>query len=270
MTYINMLKYLLIGVLCFTAACTNVNKWGSVKTPTQNAPEAYGTYTAGCMDGAVALPEKGIGYEVVNGARNRFYGQPSLIGFLQEYAAKNYEQNKSTLYISDIAQPRGGPILHGHGSHQTGLDVDIWYGRKNELPIDLVNLEKKSLDEAAWNNFDSHILENAASFPEVERIFVNPYIKAKLCEEHKGEAWLSKIRPWWLHHDHFHVRMSCPVGDKFCTGQNAVDKTDGCDSTLDWWFSDEAAQQAAVDMKAKKPKVIKLPEQCDGVLEFRK
>jgi len=27
----------------------------------------------------------------------------------------------------DLGQPRGGPTLSGHRSHQSGLDVDIWF-----------------------------------------------------------------------------------------------------------------------------------------------
>ena len=30
------------------------------------------------------------------------------------------------LLIGDMSQPRGGPMVSGHASHQIGLDVDIW------------------------------------------------------------------------------------------------------------------------------------------------
>ena len=30
------------------------------------------------------------------------------------------------LLLGDISQPRGGPMLSGHASHQIGLDADIW------------------------------------------------------------------------------------------------------------------------------------------------
>jgi penicillin-insensitive murein DD-endopeptidase len=30
------------------------------------------------------------------------------------------------LLIGDMAQPRGGPMITGHESHQIGLDADIW------------------------------------------------------------------------------------------------------------------------------------------------
>src|SRR6516165_2279694 len=30
------------------------------------------------------------------------------------------------LLVGDISQPRGGPMITGHDSHQVGLDADIW------------------------------------------------------------------------------------------------------------------------------------------------
>ncbi|MCE3233211.1 MAG: peptidase penicillin-insensitive murein endopeptidase, partial [Rickettsiaceae bacterium] len=215
------LFYILLLLLISCAPSHKVNQydWASAKIPTSNSSQVYGSYAAGCMDGAAPLPFKGEGYEVVNGARNRFYGQPAMVNFLQKYSLENYRQNGQKLYISDIAQPRGGPIIHGHGSHQVGLDVDIWYGREGELPVDLVNKGRTSIDQSQWQKFDVGILKNAAGFAEVERIFVDPYIKKQLCAEHKGEAWLNKLRPWRYHSDHFHIRLACPKGDRTCVSQ---------------------------------------------------
>src|SRR6266403_1009168 len=30
------------------------------------------------------------------------------------------------LLVGDMSQPRGGPMITGHASHQVGLDADIW------------------------------------------------------------------------------------------------------------------------------------------------
>ena len=30
------------------------------------------------------------------------------------------------ILVGDMSQPRGGPMLTGHASHQVGLDADIW------------------------------------------------------------------------------------------------------------------------------------------------
>ena len=47
----------------------------------------------------------------------------------------------------------------------------------------------------------------------VNRIFVTPPVKLQMCADAgRDRAWLRKIRPWWNHHDHFHVRLNCPAG----------------------------------------------------------
>ena len=56
----------------------------------------------------------------------------------------------------------------------------------------------------------------------MQRIFVNAAIKKALCREAKGDrSWLSKIRPWWGHDYHFHIRITCPPGSSECEGQPA-------------------------------------------------
>ncbi len=241
------------------------NFWGSIKNPTQKSPEVYGTYSSGCMDGGVALVESGQDYEIENKDRNRFYGQPALVTFLKAYAYKVHKEYNQTIYVGDMAQARGGPIVSGHGTHQIGLDVDLWYGKtKDAKPLELLKSDGKSIDKNSWVDFDPRVLQAASSFPEVDRIFVNPYIKKELCSEYKGQAWLSKIRPWWAHSDHYHVRLKCPKGSKHCISQAEIEKKDGCDETLEWWFSDDA-KKTLEESKQKKPKGVELPEQCKTV-----
>ena len=40
--------------------------------------------------------------------------------------------------------------------------------------------------------------------------------------------WLRKVRPWWGHHDHFHVRLPCPADSPLCEAQAALPQGDGC------------------------------------------
>ena len=86
-----------------------------------------------------------------------------------------------------------------------------------------------------------------------------------------GFAWLSKIRPWWGHNYHFHVRLRCPANDRACENQDPLPPGDGCDESLAWWFSD--AERARLDKPivppAKLPKpmaLAELPPACRGVL----
>jgi penicillin-insensitive murein DD-endopeptidase len=213
--------------------------WSEVVDPAPGPPRAVGTYTAGCVQGAVALPPEGPGFQTMRRSRRRFFGHPTLIRYLQELAETVARQRLGILSIGDLGQARGGPSPSGHASHQTGLDVDI---RFSLLPIDhhllateretisatsMVMAHGRTLDTTQWSPQQGQVLRLAAGFEAVERIFVNPVIKRALCQQSPGAPWLRKLRPWWGHDDHFHVRLRCPHGD-------------GCGADLAWWFTEEA------------------------------
>ena len=143
-------------------------------------------------------------------------------------------------------------MVTGHGSHQIGLDADIWLTpmpnrrlsavEREEMPAtNLVTADGNSVDEAIWTPQHRRLLETVAHEPAVERIFVNPAIKRALCREAgQDRAWLAKIRPWWGHNYHFHMRLFCPSGQPECRPQSAPPPGDGCGKELDWWFTPEA------------------------------
>ena len=84
------------------------------------------------------------------------------------------------------------------------------------------------------------LLRRAASYPEVERILVHPGIKKKLCDTVTGDrSWLRKVRPFWGHDYHFHIRIGCQPGSTGCKAQAATTPGDGCDKSLAWWFTEE-------------------------------
>jgi penicillin-insensitive murein endopeptidase len=70
-----------------------------------------------------------VGYEAIRISRNRYWGQPVTLRFIATLAAKMHAAGQAPLLIGDIGQPRGGPALTGHASHQNGLDADIWFER---------------------------------------------------------------------------------------------------------------------------------------------
>jgi penicillin-insensitive murein endopeptidase len=57
------------------------------------------------------------------------------------------------------------------------------------------------------------------------------------------------VRPWWGHHYHFHVRLACPDDSPGCVDQPPPPGGDGCDATLDWWFTDEPWQPSDTEPK---------------------
>jgi penicillin-insensitive murein endopeptidase len=209
-------------------------------------------------------------------SRDRYFGHPDLVQFIEKLGQSAQDKHLGTLLVGDLGMARGGPTLSGHRSHQTGLDVDIWYllskdAEKRELSINerekwgapsVLNASANGINPFQWSPANEQILEAAAGMPEVDRIFVNAIIKRELCLSKANRDWLHKIRPWFAHADHFHVRLKCPMGGMHCEKQEPVPAGDGCGADLAWWFSDEAKKPS----KHPPAKKIPLPSECDVVL----
>jgi len=271
-----------IFALVLSLGQAHAAEWGKVTDPTETPPQAIGSYAKGCLAGGVALPPNGPGYQVIRLSRDRNYGHPQLVQYIQNLAKAVQPQGWSGLMVADIAQPRGGPMPSGHRSHQIGLDADIWFlpaptqplsrqEREDVSAMSVVTKDGQSVDRRRWSDIHIRVLKTAASFPEVERIFVNPAIKRELCAAVATDrAWLAKIRPWWGHNYHFHVRLGCPAGEIECQKQHPVPAGDGCDESLAWWFSDAESirlDKPKTPFKApKRPALAQLPSACRGVL----
>ena len=242
---------------------------------------AIGFYSRGCLAGGQALPINGETWQVMRLSRNRNWGHPNLIAFLERFAKKVPEINGwPGLLMGDMAQPRGGPMITGHASHQIGLDADIWLTpmpdrelskgeRENMSAINMVRGDLLDVDESKWTPAHMAVLEAAAEDAEVQRIFVNPAIKKAMCRDAgRDRAWLHKVRPFYGHNYHFHVRLVCPKGEEACTDQDAVPPGDGCDDSLDYWFSDAVLHpKPNPNYKPKPPMTMaQLPRECREVL----
>jgi penicillin-insensitive murein endopeptidase len=269
---------------CSTAQTRSLaedNPWAQVKTPSPGSKGSIGFYSAGCLDGASALPSDGRGYQVMRLSRNRYYGTVQLLDFIQKFTDETVDQNVGVLLIGDMSQPRGGPMPPpAHASHQIGLDVDIWYWlnpdaqyrpltrkeRETLSAIQVVNPDTKQIIRDAWRPEHIKMLELASEYSGTERIFVNPGIKKELCDTlpASNRAWIHKLRPWYGHEDHFHVRLKCPKDATYCTHQDPVPAGDGCDE-LPWWFSPEE-KEAEKKINAEPYKLPVLPDACKQIL----
>jgi penicillin-insensitive murein DD-endopeptidase len=227
-------------------------EWAKIREPLSGPAAAVGFYAAGCLQGAEALPLDGDGYSVMRPSRHRFYGHPSLVSYLTNLASTTRAKYGTQLLIGDMAPPRGGPMLTGHASHQNGLDADVWLTTLARHPTDA---EREQLSPASfvvgrkrlrpnWGEAQARLLAAAADNDRVNRIFVSPPIKRYMCENYPTAPWLYRLRPWWGHEDHFHVRLLCPSGSALCKEQDALDAADtGCGGNLAWWFSAEADRE---------------------------
>ncbi|HET9717489.1 MAG TPA: penicillin-insensitive murein endopeptidase [Pseudolabrys sp.] len=258
--------------------------FGSKQLPSQGKSTAIGYYPRGCLAGGIELPANGPNWQVMRLSRNRNWGHPSLVRFLERFAPLAAKATGwKGILVGDMAQPRGGPAVSDHASHQTGLDVDIWFmpmpdriltkQERDTIPAsNLVSADWKHLNPQTWTPQHVDFIRTAAQQPEVERVLVNAAIKKELCrvEDKHHHAWMAKVRPWYGHHDHIHVRLRCPSDSPQCRAQTPVSGTDGCSAKeLDYWFSDKVLHRKVVT-PTKPPKQIMLadlPAACKTVLE---
>ena len=251
--------------------------FGLETSPAPGPARPIGDYTKGCVTGAAQLPADGPTWQVMRPLRNRAWGHPLLIGFVEQLAATlPTVAGWPGLLVGDIGQPRGGPMLTGHASHQIGLDMDIWFTpmperrlsaaeRDNMSATDLVNGDGSEVDPRVWGPQYRRLLEAFARRPEVERIFVNPAIKRALCREAGTDrGWLERIRPWWGHNYHFHVRLACPPGEIECHNQEPPPPGNGCGADLDWWFSRDTKHLVPHE-PAIGPRLAEMPPACIAV-----
>ena len=258
--------------------------FGSQRLPAALKPQVHGGYTRGCFSGAKTLPVDGPTWQAMRLSRNRRWGHPTLVGILEDLSIKAAKQGWNGLLVGDMSQPRGGPMLTGHRSHQIGLDADIWFTpmpkkrmtykqRENTSAISVLKSGSYYVDDKRWTKGHTNVLRLAASYRHVERILVHPGVKKKLCDTVKGDrSWLHKIRPFWGHHYHFHVRIGCPKSSPNCRSQNPTPKSTQCGKTLKWWFDVGLRPAKKTKKPKKKPKkrrqlVLRdLPASCEVVL----
>jgi penicillin-insensitive murein endopeptidase len=248
---------------------------------------AIGSYSRGCLAGAVPLPINGPAWQEMRLSRNRNWGHPELIALIERFAKDAQKLDGwPGLLVGDIAQPRGGPMVTGHASHQIGLDADFWL---TPMPNRRLSRNERETMEATsmlddtglkvnpkvFTSKQVALIKRAASYPEVERIFVHPAIKKALCEvAGTDRKWLGKVRPWYGHYYHFHMRIKCPPGVSGCAPQVPPTGDDGCGKEVDKWLSKvipakgPPAPRPPGPPKPPRPPIMlsELPKECQVVL----
>jgi penicillin-insensitive murein endopeptidase len=263
----------------FSASTPAREVFGSIATPLAGPVRVIGFYSRGCLGGAAGLPADGPGWQVMRPSRNRAWGTPALVSYIRKLAAAAPGLGWRGLLVGDMSQPRGGPMAFGHASHQIGLDVDIWLTpmparklspaeRDGMEPVSMLGPDKQSVDKSRWTPAHLRLLRQAAADPRVERIFVHPAIKKALCEGAGGSrGWLAKVRPYWGHYEHFHVRLSCPPGMASCRAQKPPGGGDGCGKELSDWLAEIAKPPKPPGPPPKIPPLSWLPPACTAIAE---
>ncbi|MDR9830213.1 penicillin-insensitive murein endopeptidase [Vibrio sp. FNV 38] len=254
--------------------------WERVSSPSAAPAQAVGSYANGCLIGAQALPLNGLGYQVLRSQNRRNFAHPSTISFVEQLSQQTYAAFQRHLLIADMSLPRGGRFSSGHSSHQTGLDIDVWL-QLDESPWteeqlkqpkaqSLVDLDYYALKQKRWQPEHFQLLKLTATRSEVARIFVHPVIKKQLCDQETANSdWLQKVRPWWGHHYHMHVRLHCPEGSSDCREQKLPPPGNGCGSELTSWFPNTVPVKKPEKTTTIKPKPrLKriMPPKCEPLI----
>ncbi|MEM8631195.1 MAG: penicillin-insensitive murein endopeptidase [Pseudomonadota bacterium] len=293
-----MIRAVLVALVLFGAPAAAAQEakanrlFGAQKTASPHQPQVFGTYANGCAAGLVQLPETGPTWQAMRLSRNRNWGHPEAISYIQSLSREATQHGWAGLYVGDISQPRGGPMTSGHRSHQLGLDIDIWMLPPSRLNLtrrereNISSVSVRSQDQRSvtrhWTPAHREILKAAASDPRVDRIFVTPVAKIEMCKtaKRRDRKWLQKIRPIYGHNYHFHVRLKCPVDSPGCITQTPTVAElskggDGCDESLRWWvttYLDGSSKPAKPDPNYKPRRhprdytMRDLPQQCMTVL----
>ncbi len=263
--------------------------FGAAKGPAPLAPRSIGTYARGCLAGGVALPIDGPAWQEMRLSRNRNWGHPTLIKLVEKLALDAQKNDGwPGLLVGDISQPRGGPMLSGHASHQIGLDADVWLtpmpnrtlSRKEREEINatsMLDATDVAVDKKIFTDAQVKLIKRAASYPEVERVLVHPAIKKALCEAAGTDRkWLDKVRPIAGHYYHFHIRIGCPSGSVSCAPQKPPPGDDGCGKEVQEWLARVTPSKLppAPRPPGYKPPppappitLASMPQECSAVLE---
>lgn len=235
---------------------------------------AIGRPAAGCLVGGERLPRRGEGFEQLRPRSGRDTGHPTLVAVLTDLGRAVAAENLGRLRVGDLGLPQGGPLPRGHASHQNGLDADVAFAltprRGGPALVAMVD-HRRARPRKVFGAAQRRVLERAARDPRVARIFIHPVLKRALCAEIGTEAdrtWHRKLRPWWGHERHFHLRLACPADSPLCEDQSPLPDGDGC-AGLDWWFEPHSRadrDKAAGEYQKKVGARPTLPEACRAVL----
>lgn len=252
--------------------------FGEMHQPSAGSEMVIGSYAKGCIGGAVQLPTDGPGWQAMRPSRDRRWGSAELVHYIESLAHGVAQDGLPGILVGDMGQARGGPMVSGHASHQIGLDVDIWLqpmpndtlstsDREGLSAVSVLKTGTRDVDPAQFGEAQRLLIYRAAQLPGVARIFVAPGIKRALCAINwRDRGFLAKLRPWYGHDDHFHVRLACPAGSQSCIDQDPVPAGDGCGADLDYWFTD-APYQPSTSPPSPPLTLADLPKACKAVLQ---
>ncbi len=182
----------------------------------------------------VALPINGKTWQVMRLSRNRNWGHPELVAFLEQLRRKAPKLGWRGLLVGDIVaaarrtdadrarQPSGRPRRRhladadaGARTHAAGARGDVGDHGGRARPQ---GRRPRSLDARACRDH-----QGGRRGPEGRA-----HLRQRRRSRRRSAAttgtdrgWLNKVRPIWGHDYHFHIRIGCPADSPDCKPQDA-------------------------------------------------
>ena len=216
------------------------------KTDRQDGqPRSIGYYTHGCLAGGVALPINGPTWQVMRLSRNRNWGHPAMIKTLEHLSNKAPSIGWKGFLVGDMAQPRGGPMITGHWSHQVGLDADVWLTPMPDRELTRQEREEMSATNVVndkWNDVDPDVWSDKY-IALYKMLAQEPRRRARAGQsgDQEGAVPRRQRRPLLAAQDPpggrpqlpFPYPHRLPGGQPECKAQPATPNDEGCGSDLD-------------------------------------
>jgi len=158
----------------------------------------------------VRLPARGEHFATWDPVRRRApnrwwrrYGNDYLIRMLLRVSRRHAATEPGALpvLVGDLSRPRGGSFGRrfgslGHSSHQNGLDMDVYYPRRDRRPAPPRTTRQVDI-RLAQRLVDLFVAAGA------ETVLVGPNLPLK------GPRGV--VKPWPHHDNHLHVRILNPL-----------------------------------------------------------
>jgi murein endopeptidase len=199
---------MLASRLLFLLAATGATSFARPLPPGDESSGSVGRFNRGSLAGGVALPLDGEHHYALfppscydpnapAGERDNFYGNRRTVDAVLEVARqlRALAPDAPRLAVGELSNRAGGSIPH-HLSHQNGLDVDVYYPRRDETlraPTRVDQVDRR----LAQGLLDAFLAVG------VGKVFVG--YRTGL----SGPGGV--VEPYPNHEDHMHVRFRPPV-----------------------------------------------------------
>jgi murein endopeptidase len=126
----------------------------------------------------------------------RRWGTARLVATVERIAADYHARYGRRIVVGDLSRPRGGAFGpefggEGHASHQNGLDVDIYYPRRDGAEVPPFRVAEVHRRRAQW------LVDRAARDAGI--VFTGPNLRLRRRS--------SRVRYLGNHDDHLHLRL---------------------------------------------------------------